>query len=313
MAGWSIRDIPAQTGRRSVITGATGGLGYDTALALAAAGGEVILTGRNPAKGADAVARIKRQHPAAAIRFELLDLANLASITDFAGRFAAAHGSLDLLVNNAGVMALPQRLVTSDGFEMQFGTNHLGHFALTGRLLPLLRGGRVVSVSSLAARVGVIAFDNLQGERRYRPMQAYAQSKLANLMFAIELQHRSAAQGWGVTSVAAHPGFSSTDLIANSRGPDQPARIQDVASGFVVRLIGQSSAAGALPSLYAATVADVQPGGFYGPDGGFELKGAPGPAKITAKARDTAVASRLWDVSSTLTGVVFLEAALAAH
>src|SRR5258708_24820607 len=221
MTGWSTVDIPPLNGKTAVITGATGGLGYETALALAGAGAQVVLTGRNDTKGRDALQTIRARVANARIVYENLDLASLASVADFGKRFASAHASLDLLINNAGVMALPQRQVTADGFEMQFGTNYLGHYALTAHLLPWLRRGhqpRVVSLSSLVHRWGAIDFDDLQGSRSYAPHQAYGQSKLAMLMFALELQRRSDAAGWGLMSNAAHPGYARTDLIANGPG-----------------------------------------------------------------------------------------------
>ncbi len=306
MAGeWSLRDIPDQHGRRAVVTGATGGLGYEIALALAGAGAEVVLAGRNAAKGRDALARIGAAHPGAAVRFELLDLASLASVAAFAERLAGEGRPLDLLVNNAGVMSYPTRRTTSDGFEAQFGTNHLGHFALTLRLLPLLRRGhaaRVVTVSSLAHRQGAIRFDDLQTQR-YQPRTAYAQSKLANLMFALELQRRSAAQGWGVTSIAAHPGWSATDIIASGPGAEgrQPAfwRLALLAMPF----FAQPAAQGALPILFAATSPQAQGGAYYGPQGFAEVKGPPGAARVAPQARDTNAAARLWAVSEQLVGL----------
>src|SRR3984893_18068072 len=216
MTDWSTADIPPLDGKTAVITGATGGLGYETALALAGAGATVVLTGRNDLKGRNALQAIRARFPSAKVFYEALDLASLASITDFAGRFAASHAALDILVNNAGVMALPTRQTTADGFEMQFGTNYLGHYALTARLLPLLRrghGSRVVNLSSIAHRTGFIHFSDLQGERLYSPWKAYNQSKLAMLMFALELQRRSDAGGWNLMSNAAHPGWARTDLI----------------------------------------------------------------------------------------------------
>jgi NAD(P)-dependent dehydrogenase (short-subunit alcohol dehydrogenase family) len=205
----------------AVVTGATGGLGYETALALAGAGATVVLTGRNDLKGRHALDGIRARFPDARIVYETLDLASLASVADFAGRFAAGHAALDILVNNAGVMALPTRQTTADGFEMQFGTNYLGHYALTARLLPWLRRGkqpRLVNLSSMAHRSGAIDFDDLQGARAYRPWKAYSQSKLAMLIFALELQRRSDTAGWGVMSNAAHPGYARTDLMANGPG-----------------------------------------------------------------------------------------------
>jgi NAD(P)-dependent dehydrogenase (short-subunit alcohol dehydrogenase family) len=196
MTNWTIADIPTLSGKPAIVTGSTGGLGFETALVLAQTEAEVLLTGRNDAKGRDAVAKIRSQIPGAKISYEMLDLASLASVTDFAKRFAAGHSSLDLLINNAGVMALPTRQTTVDGFEM--GTNYLGHYALTAQLLPLLRRGhepRVVNLSSIAHRTGFIHFSDLQGERLYSPWKAYNQSKLAMLMFALELQRRSDAGG----------------------------------------------------------------------------------------------------------------------
>jgi NAD(P)-dependent dehydrogenase (short-subunit alcohol dehydrogenase family) len=312
MSGWTTADIPSQYGKTAVITGATGGLGYETALALASAGATVVLTGRSDAKGRTALEWIRAQFPKARISYETLDLASLASVADFAARFAAAYPSLDLLINNAGVMALPKRQVTADGFEMQLGTNYLGHYALTANLLPLLRRAhqpRVVNLSSLAHRSGTINFDDLQSARSYTPWKAYSQSKLAMLMFALELQRRSDAAGWGLISNAAHPGYARTDLIANGPG----------ASGLLWQLnkslrplMSHSAAAGALPTLLAATSAQAKAGGYYGPNGFYGLKGPPAPAKIMPHAKDGVVAARLWDISAALTGVSFEQVAAAA-
>jgi NAD(P)-dependent dehydrogenase (short-subunit alcohol dehydrogenase family) len=312
MTGWSTADIPPLNGKTAVITGATGGLGYETALALAGAGAAVVLTGRNEAKGLLALQAIRSQFPNAKIAYENLDLANLASVADFSRRFAATHASLDLLVNNAGVMALPKRQATSDGFEMQFGTNYLGHYALTAHLLPLLRRGhqpRVVNLSSLAHRSGAIDFDDLQGAKSYNPFKAYCQSKLAMLMFALELQRRSNAAGWGLLSNAAHPGYALTDLIAN--GPGTRGLLGQL-SKILQPFASQSAAEGALPTLFAATSPEAQPGGYYGPNWFYELKGPPVPAKIMPQAKDAGVAARLWDVSAALTGVSFDQVAVAA-
>ena len=312
MTDWTIADIPPQDRRTAVITGATGGLGYETALALAGAGAVVVLTGRNDAKGQDAIQRIRGQFPHAEISYETLDLANLASVADFATRFAASHASLDLLINNAGVMALPKRQTTADGFEKQFGINYLGHYALTARLLPLLRRGhqpRVVNLSSMAHRSGRIDFDDLQGAKSYNPFKAYCQSKLAMLIFALELQRRSNAAGWGLMSNAAHPGFARTDLMAN--GPGNSGLL-----GYLGRLLqpvaSHSAAAGALPTLFASTSPAAKAAGYYGPNGFYEMKGSPSPAKIMPRAKDAAVNARLWDVSAALTGVTFGQVAVAA-
>ncbi|WP_419759976.1 SDR family oxidoreductase [Acidisoma sp.] len=304
MAQWTTADIPDQTGRSAVVTGA-GGLGYETALALARANAEVILAGRSAEKGAASVDRIKAQVPQANIRFEDLDLASLASVAAFANRMAAQHGTLDLLVNNAGVMAPPHRQATTDGFELQFGTNYLGHFALTAHLLPLLRAARaprVVEVSSIAHRRATIGLKDLQGERSYSPWRSYGQSKLAMLMFAIELQRRSDAGGWGLMSLAAHPGIARTELFTNGPGS---ARIQKLMIGLVMPFVSQSAAAGALPLLFAATAPGAIAGAYYGPSGLREMKGAVGPARIMPQAWDTETAARLWQVSEALTGVTF--------
>jgi NAD(P)-dependent dehydrogenase (short-subunit alcohol dehydrogenase family) len=304
MTDWNAASIPDQTGRFAIVTG-TGGLGYETALELASRGAEVVLAGRNADKGAQSVRKILAEAPEAKVRFEDLDLASLASIDGFAKRIAASHATLDLLVNNAGVMTPPTRRTTFDGFELQFGTNHLGHFALTARLLPLLRaagGPRVTTVSSGMHRIGRINFDDLQFEKSYRPAAAYGQSKLANLMFAFELQRRSDAKGWGLISNAAHPGYALTDLIANGPGTKG---LNYQLSRLLGLMLAHSPAEGALPTLFASTSPYAIPAGYYGPKGTFELIGAPGPARASKRSQDKAVAARLWDVSEKLTGVAF--------
>jgi len=256
------------------------------------------------------VRKILSLSPRASVRFEKLDLADLGSVAAFAGRMLAADRAIDILVNNAGVMAPPQRQSTVDGFDLQFGTNYLGHFAMTARLLPLLRGhgARVVQVSSGAHRMGgAIHFDDLQWERSYKPWAAYAQSKLAMLMFALELQRRSDANGWGIRSNAAHPGFARTELIAS--GPGINSAMSKL-SGFVGKFLSQSAAEGALPTLFAATSPDAKPAGYYGPDGFREMKGATGPAVIGKNARDLSVARQLWEVSERLTAVKWVAEAV---
>ena len=306
MALWTTRDIPDQSGKLAIVTGATGGLGLETAHGLAGAGAEVILAGRNPAKGSTAEVLIRERHRDAKLRFEIVDLASLASVADFAGRILAADRPIDILVNNAGVMAPRERATTADGFEMQFGTNYLGHFALTARLLPLLRTAkaRVVQLSSIAHRSGRIGLDDLNYRQGYKPFPVYSQSKLAILMFAIELDRQSKANGWGLTSVAAHPGFARTDLVAN--GPAVGANILiRTAIPIIVRLLGHSAAAGALPTLMAATMPSVSGGQYFGPRGWNEFKGPPGPSKIEPRAMDLKVAAGLWAASEQLTGVAF--------
>jgi NAD(P)-dependent dehydrogenase (short-subunit alcohol dehydrogenase family) len=302
MAASAQVEIPSQLGRSAVVTGATGGLGYETALALAKAGAEVILTGRDDRKGQSAVEKISREVSGARVSYERLDLANLASIADFSQRMHSRQ-SLDLLINNAGVMAPPRRQTTADGFEMQFGTNYLGHFALTARLMPLLRRAsrpRVVNVSRLAHRTAFIDFDDLQGARIYSPWKAYGQSKLAMLMFALELQRRSDATGWNLTGNAAHPGFARTGLFASG-----PGGLLSLASDLAAPFFGQSATDGARPILFAATSPKATPGAYYGPGGIGELRGAPATALIMPQARDAARAARLWDVSEKLAETSF--------
>jgi len=303
MSQWTTKNIPNLHGRLAVVTG-TGGLGYEDALALARAGADVIIAGRNPAKGTDAVNKICAENPGANVRFEVLDLGNLASIEAFGKRMQAEHQSLELLINNAGVMTPPTRKTTSDGFELQFGTNYLGHFALTAHMLPLLRKGRtprVVNVASVAVRNGAINFDDLQSERSYQPMQAYGQSKLANLMFSFELQRRSDAAKWGLSSIAAHPGISRTDLLHNGAGRMSRAGLARTWLWFMF----QPTAQGALPTLFAATSPDAKAGAYYGPDRLSETRGFPAPAKIPPQAQDVEAAARLWQISEGLTRLSF--------
>jgi len=236
---------------------------------------------------------------------ELLDLANLQSITAFAARIRGERQSIDVLINNAAVMALPHRQVTADGFELQFGTNYLGDFALTVQLLSLLRKGknpRIVNVSALAARNGVINFEDLQAERDYRPWAVYCQSKLANLLFSFELQRRSDAAGWGLTSIAAHPGISRKDLVSNGFGRSSAASI-------MIRLLGplffQAAAQGALPTLFSATSPLAKPGAYYGPNSRNEMPGTPAFSKVPPQAGDTEVAQRLWKLTERLVHLTF--------
>ena len=306
MAIWTTKDIPDQSGKLAIVTGATGGLGLETALALSGAGADVVIAGRNPAKGHAAEALIRGHHPHAKVRFEIVDLASLASIADFAARTLAADRPIDILVNNAGVMALAKRETTVDGFERQFGTNYLSHFALTARLLPLLvkANARVVQLSSIAHRNGAIRLDDLNYRRGYKPWPVYSQTKLAMLMFALELDRRSEAGGWGLTSVAAHPGIATTDLMANGPGAGG-SRPMAWISAQAVKMIGHSAASGALPQLMAATTPGARGGQYFGPQGWKELKGPPGAGRIATQALDAGVAAKLWAASETLAGVAF--------
>lgn len=290
MATWTATDIPDQSGRTFVITGANSGLGASTARELAAHGAMVILACRNVAKAERVAATIP-----GATQVRPLDLSDLASVR----AFAATVEQVDVLINNAGVMAIPESR-TKDGFEMQLGTNYLGHFALTGLLLPKV-ADRVVTVSSGAHRIGRIDLDDLNWhKRRYRRWAAYGQSKLADLMFAYELQRRLSSDGSAVKSLAAHPGYASTDLQSHTES------IQDRVMGLGNRLIAQSADLGALPSLYAATMPDAIAGAFYGPDGVGELRGHPTRVGSNKASRDTVVARKLWSLSEQLTGVSYL-------
>ena len=298
---WTAEDIPDLSGRRAVVTGANSGLGLQIALQLAGHGAAVTLAVRDLAKGEDAAARIRSEASGASVDVVRLDLADLASVRKFAG---AWDGGLDLLVNNAGVMALPRR-ETADGFEMQLGTNHLGHFALTGLLLPALLerpGARVVTMSSGAHQMGRIRFDNLQGERHYQRWLAYAQSKLANLLFAFELARRAADVD--LTSVGAHPGYAATNLQLEA-GRMENNKLKQLTWGLANRVLGQSDAEGALPALYAATAPDVHGGEYFGPASLGGMRGPPVRAPATRTARDPELAARLWEVSEELTGVVY--------
>jgi len=304
MKNWTAADIPRKNEGLAVVTGSTEGVGFEDALALSSAGWNVIMMGRNPQKGAEAIARIHRMNPKAKVSFEKIDLANLSSITAFASRMISKEQAIDLLINNAGVMTPPKRIETADGFELQFGTNHLGHFALTAQLLPLLRkstGARVVTVSSVANRAGQINFDDLQSKSSYSPMKAYGQAKLANLMFALELQRQSEKHGWGITSMASHPGVSRTNLLITGAGRWSFAGIMRTFFPFLF----QPTAQGALPTLYAATSPNAKGGFYYGPGKMGETRGFPSIAKIPAQAMDLTVSSKLWEVSQQLAKVEF--------
>ncbi|HID54223.1 MAG TPA: SDR family NAD(P)-dependent oxidoreductase [Anaerolineae bacterium] len=306
MAGqkWTANDIPDQSDKVIIVTGANSGLGYETSLALARKGAHVVLACRNRQKGETAVTQIRQQVPDASLELMALDLADLSSIRQFAAEFQANHDRLDVLINNAGIMAIPYRQ-TADGFEMQFGVNHLGHFALTGRLLDLLTqtaNSRVVTVSSNMHWRGKIDFDNLNGERDYSKWGAYSASKLANLLFAYELQRRLAAAGYDTSSVAAHPGYAATDLQAKTG-----SRLQTMVMRFSNAVFAQSAARGALPTLYAAVMPNARGGGYYGPGGLGEMRGHPVKVQSSGASHDGAAAVKLWQVSEQLTGVAYLD------
>jgi NAD(P)-dependent dehydrogenase (short-subunit alcohol dehydrogenase family) len=299
---WTAEHIPAQNGRVAVITGANSGLGLVTARELARKGAHTVLACRNQAKGEEARRAIVTRAPTAQVELAELDLASLGSVRTFAERLRSEHDGIDLLINNAGVMA-PPRGTTADGFELQFGTNHLGHFALTGLVIDMLEGrddARVVTLSSGAHRIGRIAFDNLSGERRYFRWRAYGQSKLANLLFALELDRRLRAAGSSVKSVAAHPGYASTNLQHAG-----PTRLDELLMIVPNKVVAQSDEMGALPTLYAATEPGIEGGTYVGPDGLAEQRGHPKEVSPNAAARDEEVARRLWEVSEEMTGVRF--------
>jgi NAD(P)-dependent dehydrogenase (short-subunit alcohol dehydrogenase family) len=303
MAQWTISAMPSQKGKTAIVTG-TGGIGYECALALAKEKAQVIIAGRNSKKGAEAVAKIKTEVPHADVSFEIIDLADLQSVKHFAQRLQREQERVDLLINNAAIMNPPTRMQSQDGLELQFATNYLSHFALTGLLLPLLRKAeepRIVTVSSIASRQGKIDFGDLQSKVDYVPMKAYSQSKLACLMFALELERKSNEHGWGITSIGAHPGVCRTELLHNAPGKLSPQGIFRSLFWFMF----QPAAQGALPVLYAATASNARPGGYYGPGGIAELNGYPVPAKIPVDALNASTAAKLWEESERLTGGVF--------
>lgn len=307
---WTAANIPQQRGRRVIITGGNGypdngrsGLGYQTALALAHAGADVVIASRNKVRGDEAVRRILTEAPGATVRFETLNLANLESVKAFGAKMRASGQGLDLLINNAGVMGRSKREVSIDGFERVFATNTLGHFALTSELLPLLKKGthpRIVWVASLRMSQA-LPFEDLQLERRYDYAEAYDNSKLANLLLTLELARRSEAGSWGISSLAAHPGVARTNLI-----PDGPGL--DSAEGGRFRMLPflfQPAAQGALPILYAATSPAAVAGGFYGPKGFQGLRGLPGVARVPDAAQDIGSAAMLWAKLEPLSKVSF--------
>jgi protochlorophyllide reductase len=304
MPYWTERDIPDQTGRVVIVTGANNGLGFESSLALAKKGATVVMACRNLELGQQALDKIKRVAPQAELELARLDLSELASVRNFAESFKARHDRLDVLMNNAGVMAIP-RAETKDGFEMQFGVNHLGHFALAGLLLDKLLAtprSRMVAVSSMMHMIGNINFNDLQSQSNYGRYKAYGQSKIANIMFALELQRRLRAIKAKVLSVAAHPGYASTNLQKISADPSTPL-VERLVYPIGNQVIAQSAAMGALPQLYAATAPGVEGGAFYGPF--FISRGYPRKCQAVARAYDEKVAKRLWAVSEELTKVHF--------
>jgi NAD(P)-dependent dehydrogenase (short-subunit alcohol dehydrogenase family) len=298
MKKWTLDNMPDQTGRVAIVTGANTGIGFETAAALAAKKATVVMACRNRQKAEDAGERIRERTPDAELVFIQLDLASLASVEHFANAFRAGHERLDLLINNAGVM-VPPLGHTEDGFELQFGCNHLGHFAFTGRLLDVLEttpGARVVSVSSMAHRYGTMDFDNLNAEKGYEKMPAYAQSKLANLLFTFELQRRLETAGSSVTATAAHPGWTGTDLQRHA-----------ALFRFLNTFFAQTPPMGALPTLRAATDPRAEGGDYFGPKGWHEMRGYPTRVGTTPEAKNELDAKHLWEVSEKLTGVSFLD------
>ena len=314
MANDLVATVPDLTGKLAIITGANSGLGFGLARRLAAANADVVMAIRNRAKGEAAIEKIRATVPDAKLTIKSLDLSSLAAVAALGEQLNAEGRPIDILINNAGVMTPPERDTTADGFELQFGSNHLGHFALTAHLLPLLRAAgdaRVVALSSLAARMsGKIHFDDPQFEKSYAAMPAYGQSKLANLMFARELDRRSREAGWGILANAAHPGLTKTNLQISgpSHGREKPALMQRLytTSWRWAPFLWQEIDEGILPALYAAAAPHAEGGAFYGPRGFYEMNGGGVKvAHVPAPARNDADSRRLWDLSEQLTGVSY--------
>lgn len=311
MDDWGESKMPNLAGKRALVTGAASGIGYEAARALALAGAQVLMVDRDEVGGAAAVKRIRYLRAGAKVDFKVLDLGNLRSIEHFSDQLLAQRHPLNILFNNAGIHPLSTRRTTVDGFELTFGIGHLGHFALTGRLLPLLLAtpsARIVTTSSLVHKQGWFDRSDLQIERNYEAQRAYSQTKLANLMFARELQRRANQAGVTLTSVAAHPGVARTNIGANRNRQGTlrwKDRLVNLALSVVMPLLGQDAQQGTLPLLYGATVAPIDPGGFYGPRGFGEMKGSPAPAKIAASALAAEMSTWLWETSVLLTGVDF--------
>lgn len=312
---WSLDNLNRLDGQTALITGSTGGLGFEIACGLAERGASIILSGRNLEKGRAALNRLYERVPSVQGRFEVLDLASLASIAAFATALREQGRPIQLLANNAGIMGPASRLTTKDGFELQFGTNHLGHFALTGRLLPLLAAGNatIMTVASLAALKGEIPFGDLNARHRYNPMARYRQSKLSNLLFALELDRRAKKAPWPIHSRAAHPGWAASNIVSNNGSLDRNGtpigrwgrKIARSFAGPVFHMMGQTVEEGAWPLLYALASPEAQDGGYYGPQGKGERTGLPGDAGLPEAASDHTLAKRLWAISEEMTGVKY--------
>ncbi|MEN6618317.1 MAG: oxidoreductase [Rikenellaceae bacterium] len=299
---WTTGNIESQAGKRVIVTGGGSGIGFEAARVLASKGAEVILSGRNMEKGERALSKIMEEDPSAKVNLMHLDLGDLKSIQNFAEEFRTKYESLDLLINNAGVMIPPYKL-TKDGFELQFGTNHLGHFALTGQLLPILlatAGSRIVTVSSIANRGASIFFDNLDGSKGYNHIKFYRQSKFANLLFAVELNNRLRKSGADTISIVCHPGISATNLMSRGSGKESGKIMK-----FLFDLFAQPAEMGALPTLFAATNKELTGGEYIGPDGKDNHKGNPAISSEVNTLFKSAVAEKLWEVSENLTGIKY--------
>jgi NAD(P)-dependent dehydrogenase (short-subunit alcohol dehydrogenase family) len=306
MNKWTPKEIPSQIGKLAIVTGANSGIGYHTGLELARAGATVIMACRNAQKAEAAKAKILAAVLQAKLEVAIVDMANLDSIRAFADAFVATDRKLDMLINNAGVMGMPQRTPTAQGFEAQFGINHLGHFALTGELMPALLktpGSRVVTVASIAHKSGRMRFEDPNWERAYDPRKAYQQSKLANILFGLELDRRLKRANADVASIVAHPGVAMTSIVNNGMGVNLKTKI---INGLILPLLAQSEARGAWPTLYAATSPEAQSGHYYGPDGIAEIKGTPVEVKPKPQALDPVAAARLWHISEQMTAVEYV-------